>query len=152
EDYACPQQGKKTMSFYLKLREHSIIRIVLVAALFAAPLSTFAETAQGSPDEHTSPEVASSQFSDPILTVTPQIGYYENAVLRVSGPNGYFLTEYFEDIALISVDLLAEREPLEDGREYSSRSSRMEERLPPGYYNYEVVFYDGSGRQQVHSG
>lgn len=139
------------MSFLLKLRQNSIIRIALVAALLAAPLSSLAEmTDPAAPDARTSLEVATSEFFDTVLTVTPQNGYYQKAVLRVSGPGRYSLTEHFEDNAPISVDLLADWVPLNNGRGDNARSSRLN-RLPVGHYSYEVVFADGSGRQQVHA-
>ena len=138
------------MSFFLKLRIKPKVRVALVAALLAAPLSLADMPDPAAPDARSSSEVATSQFYDPILTVTPQISYYQKAVLRISGPNDYSLTEHFEDNAPISVDLLAEWEPINNGRGDDASSNSLD-RLPAGHYNYEVVLDDGSGNQQVHA-
>src|SRR5690606_27047880 len=89
---------EKTMSFLLKLRQNSIVRIAFVAALLAAPLSSLADRLDHpAPDTRPYAEVATGEFFDTLLTVTPQLGYYQKAVLRVSGPKNYAFTEHYED-------------------------------------------------------
>lgn len=125
------------------------LAIALAAMLLAAPLNAVADpSGQAGPDQ-TAKEVAAGQLSGTTLTVTPRIGYYETAVLRVSGPAHYTLTKRFEANAPISAELLSEGDSRADGREHAPSPL---ETLPSGHYNYEVVFDNGSGERPAHAG
>jgi len=119
---------------------------LLAVLLIASPGAAAAPNDQ--PPAQAGPEIATGQFGGAILTVTPSIGYYERAVLRVSGPKHYALSKRFETNAPISADLVSEGQQSIDGEENSDTLNA----LPHGQYRYEVVFHTGSAKPKTHTG
>lgn len=120
----------------------------LLAVLLIASPAAAAVAPHDKAPEPAAPEIATDQFGGTTLTVTPSIGYYERAVLRVSGPKHYALTKRFDTNAPISADLVSEGRQAIDGKENSEALSA----LPRGQYRYEVVFHTGSAKTKTHTG
>lgn len=135
---------KHTLNSGLRLGRGTTLLAVL---LIASPAAAVAAPHDQAPAQ-AAPEIATDQFGGTTLTVTPNIGYYERAVLRVSGPRHYALTKRFETNAPISADLVSEGQQSIDGEENSEASNA----LPHGRYRYEVVFHTGSAQPKAHTG
>jgi hypothetical protein len=122
------------------------IRGVALAAMVMAP--GLALAAGGAPS------LASEELGGTRLTLIPQIPF-QSAVLRVAGPDGYALTESFEESGAISVDLVAGAEKKRRFLDESSGEARVVERgdtLVDGRYRYELVLKSGSGDRQTTGG
>lgn len=96
-------------------------------------------------------EIASGQLAGTALSVMPYIAY-QDAVLRVAGPERYALTMAFQGGETIHVDLLMDAEPRLSGQQAEHEEPWAWDDLPPGHYSYEAVFDGAFGNAQVHSG
>jgi hypothetical protein len=126
---------------------------VLFQVLFF-PLFLFSLSAQADDDvyQEVAPlEIASSDVAGTTFSVMPYVAY-ENAVLRIAGPEGYALTIAFQGGDMIYADLLMDAEHRFSGQQLEHEEPRAWDTLPPGRYRYETVFDAASGHPQVHSG
>ena len=100
--------------------------------------------------------VATESLSATGLTVTSQIAY-ERAILRVSGPEGYYGQASFEIGESIQVDLssfgrvVSRNEDDATARPLEEVATLEMGAMPDGSYNFEVVFMAGGKRVGVHT-
>ena len=95
--------------------------------------------------------IASGELAGTTLSVTPYMSF-EDAVVRIAGPEGYALSIAFQGGDMIYVDLLMDAEPRLSGQQAEYEEPLAWDTLPPGRYRYETVFDGAAGHPQVHSG
>ena len=96
--------------------------------------------------------MATESLSATGLSISSGVSFDE-AVLRVSGPNGYGLNQRFEAGAPIVVDLVSDAEIAVPGK--AKRQAQAVEGisvLPDGRYKFEAVFSAGGKKVGAHSG
>jgi hypothetical protein len=123
--------------------------IALAAALAVAGGAAFAQ------EQLAAAPIAGEHIGGTMLTVSPMIAY-ERAVLRISGPGEYELTERFTQGA-IGVDLLAgvgrELAPQSTlGKRPAADAADRVPILPDGRYIYELSLYLPDGEVRAHRG
>ncbi len=114
---------------------------VLAVGIVATP--ALAAPAEQSP-------IASEQVGGSLLTVTPQITWQE-ATLRVSGPDGYALSKSIAPGTPVTAELLQEAEARTSGDQGAAGLVTARAALPDGRYYYEVVFTNALGAEVTHS-
>jgi|GEM_PF-2245794 len=122
----------------------------ITASLITASLITFSANATEAPATRAQEPVATEQVGGTILTVQP-FQPFEQASLRVSGPENYALRQSFADEATITVNLVDDAEVAHMGQQEEA-PLRSLERLADGIYRYEVVLYGSDGERRAHSG
>ncbi len=93
--------------------------------------------------------LATVQAGGTVVRVSPAIAF-EKATLRVSGPD-YSMSKQVAHGSLITADLLAEADARAAGQNGASGDGQIAV-LRDGRYNYDVVFTDAVGHEQIHSG
>lgn len=119
-----------------------LVVISLVAAVGAAAPGSGAKA------------VATESVSATGLSITPQVAY-EQAMLRITGPQGYHGRQKFEAGAAIQVDLTSFGSKSAHGnRQQREGREELAERvaMPDGRYKFEVTFMAGGKKAGVHSG
>lgn len=134
-----------TKRFALRLGFGGALIGLLVVALSAGSFLA------AQPADRSQP-IADVQVSGRILTVTPHIAY-ERAVLRVSGPRGYALTQRFATDVPIAVDFRADAEGIAHSQPNSAGAHPdADDRLSAGWYRYEIVFSGPASARRVRLG
>jgi len=97
--------------------------------------------------------IATEQLGGTLLTIQPSIRF-DNAAIRVIGPDGFVLREKFAKDGSFTVNLIdgVESMPSDDQQVSSPNDDDGLERLTDGLYKYEVVFYLPSGDRRAQSG
>ncbi len=119
-----------------------LVVISLVAAVGAAAPGSGAKA------------VATESVSATGLSITPQVAY-EQAMLRITGPQGYHGRQKFEAGAAIQADLTSFGSKSSHGnRQQRGVREELAERtaMPNGRYKFEVAFMAGGKKVGVHSG